>query len=149
MGNNAILAAESVRPRVTVSRVHFPVDLEIKGKRKDAGINLLCPTWICWICAVGLIGFDSNFRWDTLRGSGRFHDRLDHRSAVKETTLYHPPTGEPNRQANQRVDGGPVGRFRPEDANLVELSDDTGCRLPVAAPQPGKFDLGSLELPGL
>lgn len=149
MGNGAILAAESARPRVTVSRVHFPVGLGIKGKRKDAGINLLCPTWICQVCAAGLIGFDSNFRWDTFRSPGRFHNRLDHGSAVKETTLYHPPTSEPNRKTNQRVNGGPVGRFRPEDANLVELLDYTGRRLTVTAPQPGKFDLGCFELPGL
>ena len=149
VGTGAILAVRSARPRVSASRVRFPVGMGIKGKGEDAGIKLLCPTWIRRIFAVGIIGFDSIFRWDTLRGSGRFHDRLDHRSAVKETTLYHPPTGEPDRQANQRVDGGPVGRFRPEDANLVELLDDAGCRLTVTAPQSGKFNLGSLELPGL
>ena len=112
-------------------------------------MNLLCPTWIRRIYAVGFAGLDRFFRWDTLRGPGRFHNRLDHGFTVKETAFYHPITGEPDRQANQRMNGGPVGRFRPEDANLVELLDDAGCRLTVAAPQSGKFDLGSLELPGL
>ena len=149
VGTGAILAVRSARPRVSASRVRFPVGMGIKGKGEDARIKLLCPTWIRRICAVGIIGFNSIFRWDTLRGSGRFHDRLDHRSAVKETTLYHPPTGEPDRQANQRVDGGPVGRFRSEDANLVELLDYAGSRLTVTAPQSGKFDFGCLELPGL
>lgn len=110
---------------------------------------LRCPTWIRWICAVGFIGFDSCFRWDTLRCPRRFYDRLDHGFAVKEVALFYSPTGEPGRQANQRVDGGPVGGFGPEDAKLVELVDDAGCRLPVAAPQPGKVDLGGHELPGL
>ena len=64
VGIGAILAVKSARPRVSASRVHFPVGLGIKGKRKDAGRNLLCPTWIRRICAVGFIGFDSSFRWD-------------------------------------------------------------------------------------
>ena len=46
VGTGAILAVRSARPRVSASRVHFPVGLGIKGMRKDAGINLLCPTWI-------------------------------------------------------------------------------------------------------
>ena len=96
VGTGAILAVRSARRRVSASRVHFPVGLEIKGKRKDAGINLLCPTWIRRICAVGFIGFDSSFRWDTLRGSGRFHERLNHRFTIKETALFHSPRGEPN-----------------------------------------------------
>ena len=112
-------------------------------------MNLLCPTWIRRIYAVGFAGLDRFFRWDTLRGPGRFYDWLDFRIADEETTPYHPPPREPCGQADQRVNGGPVGRFRPEDANLVELLDDAGCRLPVAAPQPSKFDFGSHELPGL
>ena len=127
----------------------FSIRLGIKGKGKEAEMGLRCPTWIHRIRVAGSVGIGDLFRWDTLRGSGRFHDRLDHRSAVKETTLYHPPTGEPDRQANQRVDGGPVGRFRPENANLVELLDYAGSRLTVTAPQSGKFNLGSLELPGV
>ena len=127
----------------------FSIQLGIKGKGKEAGMDLRCPTLIRRSRVGESAGFGDIFRWDTLGDSGRFHNRLDHGSAVKETTLYHPPTSEPDRQANQRVDGGPVGRFRPEDANLVELLDYAGCRLTVTAPQSGKFNLGSLELPGL
>ena len=96
VGTGAILAVRSARPRVSASRVHFPVGIGIKGKGKDTGMNLLCPTWIRRICAVGFIGFDSSFRWDTLRGSGRFHERHNHRFTIKETALFHSPRGEPN-----------------------------------------------------
>ena len=109
VGTGAILAVRSARPRVSASRVRFPVGMGIKGKGEDAGIKLLCPTWIRRIFAVGIIGFDSIFRWDTLRGSGRFRDRLDFRIADEITILYHPSLREPCRQANQRVDGGSVG----------------------------------------
>ena len=127
----------------------FSIRLGIKGKGKEAGMGLRCPTWIHRSQVAGSVGIGDLFRWDTLRGSGRFRDRLDFRIADEKTILYHPSPREPCRQANQRVDGGPVGRFGPEDANLVELLDDAGCRLPVAAPQPGKVDLGGQELPGL
>ena len=110
---------------------------------------LRCPTWIRSSQVVGTMGINDTFRWDTLRGPGRFRDRLDLRIADEKAISYHPPPREPCRQANQRVDGGPVGRFGPEDAKLVELVDDAGCRLPIAAPQPGKVDLGGHELPGL
>ena len=91
----------------------FSIQLGIKGKGKEAGMDLRCPTLIRRSRVGESAGFGDIFRWDTLGDSGRFHNRLDHGSAVKETTLYHPPTSEPNRQANQRVNGGSVGRFRP------------------------------------
>ena len=112
-------------------------------------MDLRCPTWARRICTVGFTGFDSDFRWDMLGNSMRFLDWLDQRVTVEETALYQSPTGEPGRQANQRVDGGSVGCFGPENAKLVELVDDAGCRLPIAAPQPGKVDLGGHELPWL
>ncbi len=112
-------------------------------------MDLLCPTWFRRSQVVESVGIGDVFRWDTLGGSGWFHDRLDHRVAVEETTPYHPPPGEPSRQTNQRVDSGSVGCFGPEDAKLIELLDDAGCRLPVAVPQSSKFDLGGLELSGL
>ena len=112
-------------------------------------MDLRCPTWVRPSPVIGSVGIDDLFRWDTLGGMGRFRDRLDLRIAEEKAISYHPPPREPGRQANQRVDGGPVGRFGPEDAKLVELVDDTGCRLPIAAPQPGKVDLGGHELPGL
>ena len=137
------------RRRVSTSRISFPVGLETKGKGKDVGMSLLCPTWIRRNCAIGFVGIDSTFRWDTLRGSRRFHDRFDHRITIKEIAPYHPPTGEPGRQANQRMDGSPIGWLRPENANLIELLNDAGCRFPVAAPQPGEVNLGGYELPWL
>ena len=112
----------------------FSIRLGIKGKGKVTGMGLRCPIWIHRSQVAGSVGIGDLFRWDTLRGSGRFRDGLDFRIADEETTPYHPPPREPCGQANQRVNGGPVGRFRSEDANLVELLDDAGCRLPVAAP---------------
>ena len=87
----------------------FSIRLGIKGKGKEAGMDLRCPAWVRRICAVGFTGFDSDFRWDTLGGMGRFRDRLDLRIAEEKAISYHPPPREPGRQANQRVDGGPVG----------------------------------------
>ena len=115
----------------------FSIRLGIKGKGKEAEMGLRCPTWIHRIRVAGSVGIGDLFRWDTLRGPGRFRDRLDLRIADEKTILYHPSPREPCRQANQRVDGGPVSRFGSEDANLVELLDDAGCRLPVAVPQSG------------
>ena len=137
------------RRRVSTSRISFPVGLETKGKGKDVGMSLLCPTRIRRNCAVEFWGIDSSFWWDTLGLPGRFFDWPDDRITVKESTSFHPLTGEPSRQTNQRVDGGPIGCFRPENAKLVELVDYAGCRLPVTIPQSGKIDLGSYELSGV
>ena len=97
-------------------------------------MDLRCPTRIRRSQVGESAGFGDIFRWDTLGGSGRFHDRLDLGVADEETAPYHSPTSEPSRQTNQRVDSGSVGWFGPEDAKLVELLNDAGCRFPVAAP---------------
>jgi hypothetical protein len=57
---------------------------------------LRCPTWIRWICAVGFIGFDSCFRWDTLGGPDLFHDWFDYRITDKESAPYHSSILEPS-----------------------------------------------------
>ena len=149
VGTGAILAVRSARPKGLRLPCPFSRGYRNKGKGERHGDESTVFHLDSPYLRSRIYRFRSSFRWDTLRGPRRFHNRLDHGFAVKETTLNHPPTSEPNRQANQRVNGGPVGRFRPEDANLVELLDDAGCRLTVTAPQSGKFDLGSLELPGL
>ena len=112
-------------------------------------MDLLCPAWIRSNRAARFKGTDIFFRRDTLGGPDRFHDRLDYRITIEETTPYHPPPGEPSRQTNQRVDSGPVGRFRAENAKLIEFMNVAGCRLPVTLPQPGEVNLGGHELPGL
>ena len=71
------------------------IRLGIKGKGKEAGMDLRCPAWVGRICAVGFTGFDSDFRWDMLGNSMRFLDWLDQRVTVEETALYQSPTGEP------------------------------------------------------
>ena len=112
-------------------------------------MNLLCPAWIRRKSATGFVGIRITFRWDTLGGPDRFHDWLKFWIAVKETAPYHPSPGEPGRQADQRVDGCPVGWFRAENAKLIEFSNDASCCLPVAAPQSGKVNLRGYELPWL
>ena len=112
-------------------------------------MDLRCPTWIRGSLVVGSVGIGVIFWWDTLGNSARFRERFNLWIADEGTIPYHPSPWEPSRQANQRVDGSSVGCFGPENAKLVELEDDAGCRLPVTFPLPCKIDLGGHKLPGL
>lgn len=97
-------------------------------------MDLLCPAWIRRRSATGFVGIRITFRWDTLGGPDRFHDWFDYRITDKESAPYHSSILEPSLQTNHRVDSGPIRWFRTENTKLIEFLDDTGCRLPVAAP---------------
>ena len=74
----------------------FSIQLGIKGKGKEARMDLRYPAWIRRSQVVESTGIGDLFRWDTLDCPDRFHDRLDFRIADKETAPYHSSISEPD-----------------------------------------------------